>query len=148
MHSPQLLSGGRSANLIALVSEQTLAMNLMIVDDHDGMRTLIRRLIAVPTDTVLECRSGDEAVQSLGQFKPDCVTMDITMPGLCAFKTARAIREAYPAARVIFVSSHDQPDFRRAANEAGAAGYIVKDNLSDLYVLVSTRRMLNSLRFT
>ena len=124
-----------------------MSMKLMIVDDHDGMRTMIRQLIAAPSDTVMECRSGDEAVGLLGEFKPDCVTMDVSMPGLCAFKTARAIREAHPTARVIFVSSHDQPDFRRAANEAGAAGYIVKDNLSDLYLLVSTRRMLTSLRF-
>ena len=96
-----------------------MSMKLMIVDDHDGMRTMIRQLIAAPSDTVMECRSGDEAVGLLGEFKPDCVTMDVSMPGLCAFKTARAIREAHPTARVIFVSSHDQPDFRRAAERIG-----------------------------
>ena len=147
MHSPRLLFGVFSNNFIGLVSESTMSMKLLIVDDHDGMRTMIRQLIAAPSDTVMECRSGDEAIKLLGEFKPDCVTMDVSMPGLCAFKTARTIREVHPSARVIFVSSHDQPDFRRAANEAGAAGYIVKDNLSDLYLLVSTRRMLNSLRF-
>ena len=65
------------------------------------------------------------------------------MPGLCAFKTVRAIREAHPAARVICVTSHDQPDFRRAAYEAGAVGFVVKDNLADLYLLIATRRLGN-----
>jgi DNA-binding NarL/FixJ family response regulator len=120
-----------------------MAMKLMIVDDHDGIRNMIRQLITAPGDMVVECGSGDEALERLGDFKPDCVTMDISMPGLCAFQTVRAIREAHPAARVICVTSHDQPDFRRAAYEAGAVGFVVKDNLADLYLLIATRRLGN-----
>jgi two-component system response regulator DesR len=123
-----------------------MEMNLMIVDDHVGMRTTIRQLIATPGDTVVECGSGDEALKALGNFKPDCVTMDVSMPGLCAFKTMRAIRDAHPPARVICVSSHDQPDYRRAAFEAGASGFVVKDNLADLYLLVATKRLITRLR--
>ena len=59
-----------------------MAMKLMIVDDHAGMRTMIRQLIVAPGDTVVECASGDEALLALSDFKPDCVTMDISMPGL------------------------------------------------------------------
>jgi DNA-binding NarL/FixJ family response regulator len=117
-------------------------MKLMIVDDHDGMRTTIRALIAAPGDTVVECGSGDEAVKALGDFKPDCVTVDVNMPGLCAFQTMRTIRETYPGARVVCVTGHDQPDYRKAAFAAGAAGYVAKDNLSDLYLLVATKRLI------
>jgi two-component system response regulator DesR len=119
-----------------------MKMKLMIVDDHDGMRTNIRALIAAPGDTVLECGSGDEAVKALSEFKPDCVTVDVNMPGLCAFETMRAIRDAHPSARVVCVTSHDQPDYRRAAFDAGASGYVAKENLSDLYLLVATKRLL------
>lgn len=122
-----------------------MAMKFMIVDDHEGMRTLIRQLIAGPGDAVLECASGDEALDKLGDFKPDCVTMDVSMPGLCAFKTTRSIRATHPSARVIFVSSHDQPDYRRAAQEAGAVGFVMKENLSDLYLFIATRRLHTSL---
>jgi len=117
-------------------------MKLMIIDDHEGMRSTIRQLIAAPDDSVVECASGDDALRLLVQFKPDCVTVDVSMPGLCAFKTMRAIREAHPSARVICVTSHDQPDYRRAAYDAGASGFVVKDNLSDLYLLVATKRLL------
>ena len=122
-----------------------MAMKLMIIDDHVGMRSTIRQLIAAPGDSVAECSSGEEALKMLVQFKPDCVTVDVSMPGLCAFKTMRAIREAHPAARVICVTSHDQPDYRRAAYDAGASGFVVKDNLSDLYLLVATKRLLSRL---
>ena len=121
-----------------------MCMKLMIIDDHDGMRNSIRALISAPGDTVVECASGDEALEALvtmQDFKPDCVTVDVNMPGLCAFKTMRAIRDAHPAARVVCVTSHDQPDYRRAALDAGASGYVAKDNLSDLYLLVATKRL-------
>ena len=119
-----------------------MKMRLMIVDDHDGMRSAIKALIAAPGDIVLECSNGDEAIEALADFKPDCVTVDIHMPGRCAFETMRHIRKAHPGARVVCVSSHDQDDLRRAAFEAGAAGYVPKENLADLYLLVATKRLL------
>jgi DNA-binding NarL/FixJ family response regulator len=123
-----------------------MPIKLMIVDDHTGMRDMIRQLIAAPGDSVLECGSGDEALLLASEFKPDCVTMDISMPGLSAFETTRRIRAVHPTARVIFVSSHDQPDYRRAAQEAGATGYVMKENLSELYLFVATKRLLTSLK--
>ncbi len=117
----------------------------MIVDDHEGMRGTIRRLIATPGDDVIECGSADEALLRLSEFKPDCVTMDVNMPGSCAFKATRTIREAHPLVRVVFVSSHDLPDYRRAAFDAGATDYVVKDNLTDLYLLIATKRFLSRL---
>jgi two-component system chemotaxis response regulator CheY len=121
-------------------------MNLLIVDDHEGMRRMIRQLVSGPGDVVHECASADEALQAFERFKPDCVTLDISMPGLCAFQAARAMRVAHPPARVVFVSSHDQPDFRRAAREAGAAGFVTKDNLSELYFIVAAKRLAQSLK--
>lgn len=123
-----------------------MSMKLMIVDDHEGMRTTIRQLIAAPGDHVVECVSADEALAKYGEFKPDCVTMDVSMPGSCAFKATRAIRDAHPTARVVVVTSHDLPDYRRAAYEAGASGFVLKDNLSDLYLLVATKRLLSRLQ--
>ena len=124
-----------------------MAMKFLIVDDHQGMRSTIRQLICTPSDTVMECASGDEALTAMEEFKPDCVTMDVSMPGRCAFDTMRAIRTAHPPVRMICVSSYDQADYRRAALEAGASGYGVKDNLSDLYLLVATKRLLSRLQF-
>ena len=121
-------------------------MKLMIIDDHAGMRTTIRQLVCAPSDTVMECGSGDDALVAFNSFKADCVTVDISMPGQSAFKTIRAIRETHPNTRVICVTGYDLPDYRRAAFEAGAAGFVLKDNLSDLYILVATKRLITNLQ--
>lgn len=102
---------------------------------------MIRQVIARPEDTVFECDSADEALQAVGAFQPDCLTMDIRMPGHSAFDAIRAIREKYPAVRVLVVTSYDQADFRQEASRAGAVGYVVKDNLAGLYLLVAPQRL-------
>jgi DNA-binding NarL/FixJ family response regulator len=118
-----------------------MALKLMIVDDHAVFRHLIRQAAATTEDTVLECVSADDALKSMAVFKPDCVTMDIRMPGMDAFKAIRQIREYHPKVRVLVVSSYDQVDLRRAATEAGAAGYVSKDNLSELFLLAAPQRL-------
>jgi DNA-binding NarL/FixJ family response regulator len=67
--------------------------------------------------------------------------MDVRMPGSCAFKAIRQIRLSHPGVRVLVVSSHDQSDFRKAASEAGAAGYVSKENLSELFLLAAPQRL-------
>ncbi len=107
-------------------------MKLMIIDDHAGVRNLIRELVASPADAVCECASGSEAVRVARFFKPDYVTMDIRLPGLNGLEAAREICAALPETRLVVVTSFDQPEFRRTAAAVGAIGYVVKENLSEL----------------
>jgi signal transduction histidine kinase len=93
---------------------------------------MIRQLAAAPGDTVCECASGDEAVRLAPSFQPDCITMDVSMPGMCSFDAVRAIRTALPSTRIVVVTSYDEALLRRVAREAGVADYLVKDNLCDL----------------
>jgi two-component system response regulator DesR len=118
-----------------------MPLKLMIVDDHAGARSLIRRVIARSEDTVIECGSADEALGTIAAFQPDCLTMDIRMPGQNAFEAIRVIREEHPAVRVVVVTGYDQPDFRRTANDAGASGYVAKDDIAGLYVFIAPRRL-------
>jgi len=107
-------------------------MNMMIIDDHSGIRSLIRQLIAAPGDEVCECASGNEAVEAARTFRPDWVTVDVRMPGLDGFAAARALRAEHPTVRLAIVTAFDQPEFRRSAVDVGAVGYIMKDNLAEL----------------
>jgi DNA-binding NarL/FixJ family response regulator len=115
-------------------------MNLMIVDDHAGVRRMIRDLLAAPGDLLQECASADEAVSLAGRFRPDCVTMDVHMPGQSAFAATRAIRAAHPDAHIVIVSSYDEPGLRLVALAAGAAAYVNKDNLAELPRIFSRNR--------
>lgn len=114
----------------------------MIVDDHAVYRHLIRQIVAMPNDTVYECVSADDALKSVGIFRPDCVTMDIRMPGSDAFQAIRAIRDSYPHTRVLVVTAYNHSDFRQAAVEAGATAFVSKENLSELYLLAAPERLV------
>ena len=107
-------------------------MKLMIVDDHAGVRSLIRQLVAARDDVVCECASGEEAVRSAPNFQPDCVTMDVQMPGLSGLEATRAITAALPHTRIVIVTLFEQADLQQAAREAGAAGYVLKEHLASL----------------
>ena len=107
-------------------------MKLLSVDDHAGVRAMIRQLATLPDHDVRECASAEEALSIARTFMPDVVTMDVRLPGLSGFVAARAISQAYPAARVVMVSAYDQPELRHAARQSGAVGYVVKDHLEKL----------------
>jgi DNA-binding NarL/FixJ family response regulator len=62
--------------------------------------------------------------------------MDIQMAVMDGLTATRRIRAVDPAARVIMVTDHDQSDLREAARQAGACGYVVKDNLPELIGLL------------
>ena len=108
-------------------------MKLMIVDDHPGVRDLIRHLVGGRADTeVCECASGEEAVRAASRFQPDLVTMDVRMPGLSGFAATRALLEVHPSARVVIVTLFPLPDLRDAAASCGAVACVVKENLAQL----------------
>jgi CheY-like chemotaxis protein len=107
-------------------------MKVMIVDDHAGVRNMIRQLLHVPGYTFVECATGEAAVQAARDFKPDYVTMDVRLPDLSGLDAARVIRTIHPASRLIIVTCYDQPFLRETANELGAVAYVLKYNLADL----------------
>lgn len=108
----------------------------MIVDDQANARELIRTFLTMPGITFQECASGREAIACANEFKPHWVTMDIQMPGLNGFETVKAIKEAHPEARVLIVTSFNDPHFRDMAHSAGASGFILKENLLALRLML------------
>ena len=98
--------------------EQWEVMKLLIVEDNDGMRSLIRRTVADLAETIHECSDGAEALAAYNTNRPDCVLMDIKMGRMDGITTTRNIRAAYPDARVIIVTDYDEDNLRHTA--AGA----------------------------
>jgi len=98
---------------------------------------MIRKFLDFPGMTYCECATGDEAVVAAREFKPSWVTMDVHMPGLNGFQSTEALRAAHPAARVMIVTSDNQPHFRQLSREAGATGLIAKENLMALRLMLA-----------
>src|SRR5262245_60405746 len=119
-------------------------MRLMIVDDNEAARELIRLMVAAPNDVVCECSSAEEAMRTAPVFTPDWVTMDVRMGGLSGLFATRSILAADPRIRIVIVSKYDEPELRRAALEVGAVGFVLKDDLNELRrLLTDGSTMLN-----
>lgn len=116
----------------------TVTMNtrLLIVDDHENARELIRTFLTMPGVTFQEAASGHAALAQVRDFKPHWVTVDIQMPGLNGFETVKAIKEKHPETCVLIVTSFNEPHFRDLARSSGAVGFILKENLLALRMML------------
>lgn len=85
---------------------------------------------------IRECGDGAEVLALFRVERPDFVLMDIQMERVDGITATRQVKEFDPTARVIIITDYDQPDLREAAYQAGACGYISKENLLELVPLL------------
>ena len=111
-------------------------MKLLIVDDNAETRKLIRTVVRKCSEDIIEGQNGMEAVSSYIQYKPDWVLMDIEMMGMDGLTATRMIKREDPEAKIIMVTMHDDPRWRSEAEIAGAMGYVLKENLTQLPLLL------------
>ena len=111
-------------------------MTLLIVDDNPQFRDLIKTVVADLADEVSECADGDQAIVAYGVRRPDWVLMDLQMARMGGLEATRRLVAADGTARVLIVTDYDDVHWRAAASDAGACGYVLKENL------LGIRRML------
>jgi two-component system chemotaxis response regulator CheY len=101
--------------------------NIMIVDDSRFMRLMLSKIISLTKHHVVaEASNGLEAVNLYNKFKPDLVTMDITMTDMNGIDSLRCIRELDPYAKVIMCSAMGQQSYLLEALRLGAKDFIIK----------------------
>ena len=106
---------------------------LLIVDDHEVVRSGLRRLLENNKDIshIAECASGEEAYSYLYNNETHIIIMDISMPGKGGIETTQQIKKRYPDIKIIILSMHDNPMMVSKAISAGANAYILKNEISD-----------------
>jgi DNA-binding NarL/FixJ family response regulator len=104
-------------------------IRVLCVDDHPIVRKGIASLLANETDIVLvgEASNGKEALRLFRAFRPDVTLMDLRMPDTDGISASRAIREEFPEARIIALTSYDGDQDIYQALEAGVRGYLLKE---------------------
>ena len=107
--------------------------DLLIVDDHEIVRSGIKRLVEnnEKLNIVADLGSGEEAYHFLQKNAVDLVIMDISMPGKGGIETTNQIKKRFPKIKVLMLSMHDNSMIIDKAMKAGANGYILKNDLSD-----------------
>ena len=79
-----------------------------------------------------ECEDGSDALDCYEKTSPDWVLMNWEMKRVNGLEATRRIVEKYPQAKILMVTNHDKKDLRHAATDAGARGFVTKDDLQAL----------------
>jgi DNA-binding NarL/FixJ family response regulator len=104
-------------------------LRLLIADDHAVVRAGLRSLLESHKgwEVCAEAADGREAVEKAAKFKPDILILDIGMPLLNGVEAARRIHKALPKSEILILTMHESDELVQQVVEAGARGYILKD---------------------
>jgi two-component system response regulator NreC len=110
-----------------------MSIRLLIVDDHQLVRSGLRRLLEAEEDIEVDDEAGTayDAIRLARLHKPDVILLDVVMPGGSGLDAIPEILEAAPAAKVLALSMQDDPSYVRQAFAAGASGYVLKEAADD-----------------
>src|SRR5688572_27569730 len=99
---------------------------IAVVDDDEGVRRALGRLLRSLRYQSVVFVSGEEFLKSLPDRLPDCVLMDLHLPGVNGIDILHTLREGGQALPVIVMTGFNEPGARKRCLEAGAADYLAK----------------------
>ena len=101
---------------------------LLIADDEDGVRALVRMTLRAGSYGILEATDGDEALAVARQHLPELLLLDVMMPGLSGVEVCRALKADPQTAgmNILMLTARAQVKDRKAGLAAGADGYFTK----------------------
>ncbi len=104
-------------------------IRILSVDDHDLVRKGIAAILSTEPDLelVAAASTGAEAIALFRQHKPDVTLMDLRLTDMSGREVTAAIRQEFPEARIIALTSYDGDQDIYRALEAGVRGYILKE---------------------
>jgi two-component system, NarL family, invasion response regulator UvrY len=108
-------------------------INLILVDDHDIVRAGIKRLLENQQNfnIVGDFGSGEAVYQFLRKNEVDVIVMDLSMPGKGGIESTRQIKKQFPKINILILSMHDNSTMTKKVLDAGATGYILKNDIAD-----------------
>jgi DNA-binding NarL/FixJ family response regulator len=103
-------------------------IRVVVVDDDDLMRAGLKAILSSDAGIAVvgEARNGRVALARVDELRPDLVLMDVRMPDLDGISATRQILAAWPAARVVILTTFEQDDYIFGALRAGASGFLLK----------------------
>lgn len=121
-------TGSTAQHLRAPVQEQFPKARVLVVEDDEDTRFMIRTMLEIRGFSVVEAINGEMAIALAANVQLDLILMDADLPSLDGLAATRHIRELPSACRVpiVMVSAHAQPAFANQALAAGCSDFIVK----------------------
>jgi DNA-binding NarL/FixJ family response regulator len=107
------------------------ALRVLLVDDSAEFVESVRRLLRQHAELriVGYARSGCAALEQVAAINPDLVLMDLAMPGMSGLEATRQIKAQPDAPRVVIMTLYDIAEYRAAATDVAADGFIAKTSI-------------------
>jgi len=103
-------------------------IQLLLVDDHDVVRSGLRMLLENEDDLVIlgEAGNGHQALELAAKLEPDVVIMDITLPDMSGIEVTRRIKQLHPKIAVVALTIHEDQQYFFEMLQVGASAYVPK----------------------
>jgi DNA-binding NarL/FixJ family response regulator len=117
--------------------------SILVIEDHAAFGKALVRLLSEKADlnVVDVIRSGEEALEKLPDMDVDLLLIDVSLPRMNGISLVGMIHEKFPDLRCLMLSGHLTPFYVKRSLEAGARGYVLKDDIPG--VLEGVERVLN-----
>lgn len=124
-----------------------MATRVFVVEDHGIMREMLVEYLTAQADMEVcgDVRTGREALAGVGASGADVAIVDMRLPDMTGTELIEALRQNGTDVICIVLSGHTEDAYVRSALEAGAAGYVLKGNPSELPVAI--RQVLEGERY-
>src|SRR5580700_11356163 len=137
-----MMQAGLHEGSDALVgSEGKPQIRIVLVEDHAILREGLSALIEIESDfeIVGEFCSTEEALDGIADLQPDLILTDLALPGRSGIELLADVRRLSPGSRKLVLTAHENVEYIRAALNAGADGYVLKDaNSAELTLAIRT----------
>jgi len=118
-------------------------ISILLVEDHEVFAKALLRVLSGNKDlnVVAVANTAEKALEQLPNLKVDLVLADVSLPHMNGINLVSELREKYPGLHCVVLSGHLSPDYVQRALDAGARGYMIKDN--PVGILEGIQRVLN-----
>jgi FixJ family two-component response regulator len=100
--------------------------SVAIVDDEEGIRKALSRLLRASGLDAESYANGQEFLDAAAEHRPDCVVLDLHMPGMSGLQVLCKLKAAGQRLSIVVITAHDEPETRERCIDAGACAYLRK----------------------
>ena len=132
-HTSETDQQGTAQEQMAALAKGGAAMitpRILLTDDQEEMLQTLVEMLEGEFQIVGTAENGMRVLELTPRLAPDIVVLDISMPVLNGFEAALRLKEQCLAARVVFLTAHEDTDLVEAGMSAGALGYVLKQSLA------------------
>lgn len=112
-------------------------MTLLIVDDNEEVRRMLKKVLRDEFKEIRECEDGSQALEAYENFHPDWVLMDIQMKEMDGMTASKEILKLFPDAKIIIVTGFNFPALEKKAKSIGVTAYVLKENIDSIKQIIN-----------